>query len=193
MSEVVKFLREFARDPNHIGAVAPSSSHLAACMVAAVDIRPGHVVVEVGAGTGPFTRRIRQVAPEAHLLALEPNAELAAHLRAELPGVEVVERMAHELPEIVREWGHEKVDRVVSGLPWALWPPEVQDPIFDGILAVLAPEGRMATFTYVHSQVLPPAQRLKDKLHRRFARVERTPVTWRNVPPAFVWVCSAPR
>ena len=86
-------------------------------MVSAADLRPGHKVVEIGAGTGPFTRAIQAARPDVDLLLVEPSAELAAVLRRDFPGVTVDERYAQDLPAIVKDWGHERVDRVVSGLP----------------------------------------------------------------------------
>lgn len=193
VDHVLTFIREFAKEPKHIGAVAPSSDFLAEHMVRAAQIEPGQPVVELGAGTGPITQKIREVAPHSPLLALEPNPEFAAALREKCPRVQVVEANAHDLPAIVQAWGHPKVPRIVSSLPWAMWPQEVQDPIFDAIVDCMAPGGRMVTFTYLHSQVVPMGIRLKKTLHRRFSDVLRTTVQWRNLPPAFVWVCSKPR
>jgi len=187
-----KFLREFARKPASVGALAPSSPFLADHVVRAADIRTGQWVAELGAGTGPITAKIREVAPGARVLAFEPNPDLAATLRLELAGVEVVERLAHELPAVVRERGLVHVDRVVSSLPWSMWPDEEQDPVFDAIASALAPDGRMVTFTYVHAQMLPQAIRLKKALQHRFEAVDRTEVQWKNFPPAFVWVCDRP-
>ncbi len=193
VDHVFTFIREFAREPTHIGAVAPSSDYLAEHMVRAAQIEPGQPVVELGAGTGPITQKILEMAPDSPLLALEPNPELAAALRQKCPEVEVVEGYAHQLPALVQTWGHARVPRIVSSLPWAMWPKQVQDPIFDAIVHSLTPDGRMVTFTYLHSQVVPMGIRLKKTLHSRFDDVLRTTVQWRNLPPAFVWVCSRPR
>lgn len=192
MHDALVFLREFVRDPNRIGAVAPSGPQLASIMCEAAQLAPEHVVVELGAGTGPFTRAIRERVPSAPLLALEPKADLAAMLRQELPTVEVVEAFAQDLPRLCREWGHPKVDRVVSGLPWTLWPPEVQRAALDAVIEVLVPEGRFVTFNYLGAHWMPKAQALRGELAARFARVEPSSVAWLNVPPAFVYICSEP-
>ncbi|MBN2798549.1 MAG: hypothetical protein JXX28_05320 [Deltaproteobacteria bacterium] len=191
--EWLPFFRAFTRNPQEIGAVAPSSRFLAQTMVAAADIRPGHVVVELGAGTGPFTRAIRAAAPDVPLMALEPDPALAGLLRAELPSVEVVEGLAQDLPRLLEAWGHPKVDRVVSGLPWTIWPDDLRHAIFEAVLNTLTPEGRMVTFTYLQSPYLPHGRKLRRDLEQRFAEVNRTPTQWRNLPPAFVWVCDGPR
>jgi phospholipid N-methyltransferase len=187
------FLREFARDPRAMGAVAPSGPALARMEVEAARIENGEPVVEIGAGTGPMTAEIVRQVPASPLLALEPNAALVAALRARFPGIRVEEAMAQALPTLCASWGHPKVRRVVSGLPWAIWPEELQNEILDAVLAVLTPDGRMVSFQYVHSQVLPAAVRFRAVLEARFTSVTQTPIAWANVPPAFVLVCNGPR
>jgi len=186
------FFREFTRNPKRIGSVLPSGNQLARRMVSAADIRSGHVVVEIGAGTGPFTRAIRAAHPsDIDLLLVEPASELAAVLRRDFPGVTVDERYAQDLPAIVREWGKPHVDRVVSGLPWTMWPEEVIAKGLDAVVEVLAPGGRMVTFSYVHAQaLLPGAKRFRRLLQARFSKVDRTEVQWLNFPPALVFVCD---
>ena len=81
----------------------------------------------------------------------------------------------------------------MSSLPWAGWPAYLQANCFDAIVDVLKPDGRMVTFAYVHSQVLPPAKVFRRRLLRRFDSVKKTPITWKNLPPAFVFVCDGPK
>jgi SAM-dependent methyltransferase len=52
-------------------------------------LRPGVRVLEVGPGTGRATRHLLQAG--AHVLGVEPDPNLAAHLRDQLPEVEVIE------------------------------------------------------------------------------------------------------
>jgi phospholipid N-methyltransferase len=185
------FLREFLKDPVMLGAVAPSGPELARTVVEAADLRPGQLVVELGAGTGPMTAEILRQRPEGPFVALEPNPQLAAALRARFPQVRVEERFAHELPAILAVMDPERrADRVVSSLPWAIWSPERQEEALGAVLAILAPAGRMVTFAYLHSQALPAARRFRAALEARFSRVSTTRTAWRNLPPAFAFVCE---
>ena len=192
------FFREFARDPVLLGAVAPSGRALAERMVDAAGIGPGHAVVELGAGTGPMTAALLARHPElgqpgAPFVTLEPNPALAAVLRARFPGVRVEERYAQQLRAILDDMKVAAVDRVVSSLPWAIWPEALQDEVFRAILDVMAPEGRMVTFGYLHALPLPAARRLRRALEARFEGVHTTPAAWANLPPALVYVCDRPR
>lgn len=190
MSGAGVFLKEFLADPVTIGAIAPSGAQLAAQMVASAAIEPHHVIAELGAGTGPMTAQLLKQHPDNPLVVIEPKAELAATLRERFPTAHVVEEYAQELPRICAEWGHTPVDRVVSSLPWAIWSQELQTEILQGVLEAMAPDGRMVTFTYWHAQPLPAAKRFKAFLQEHFRSVERSPIAWKNLPPAFVFVCD---
>ncbi|MBX2800252.1 MAG: hypothetical protein KTR31_21410 [Myxococcales bacterium] len=188
---MVTFLRQFLSKPVEIGALAPSGRQLARLMVSASELEPDHVVVELGAGTGPVTQAILDARAEGPLVSLEPNATLAGLLRRRFPEVDVDERPAQQLPEILQERGWGSVDRFVSSLPFAIWPEELQNDVLDAVVATMAPGGRMVTFSYLQSQLLPASARLREQLTRRFSSVRRTRVAWMNLPPALVFVCDA--
>jgi phosphatidylethanolamine/phosphatidyl-N-methylethanolamine N-methyltransferase len=50
-----------------------------------------------------------------------------------------------------------------------------------------------ATFAYRHGMALAAARRFRRTLHATFGEVVLTPTVWRNMPPAFVYVCRRPR
>lgn len=52
------FLANWFRHPIETGALAPSSQQLATAMCDTMFLGDGSVVVELGPGTGPFTREI---------------------------------------------------------------------------------------------------------------------------------------
>ena len=57
---------------------------------------PGSRVVDLGAGTGKLTRQL--VATGAEVAAVEPIAEMRAHLEKALPQVETIDGTAEDLP-----------------------------------------------------------------------------------------------
>ena len=175
------FFFQFLKAPRRIGAVASSSSELAQTMVDCADIQAGHTVVEVGAGTGVVTQALLGVTPLT--LVLEPHPPFVQTLRSRFPEIEISEAFARDLPSLIAPGS---VNRAVSSLPWAAWRPVDQERELAGILTVLNPEGVLVTFSYVHSVLLPGFRRFEDSLASKFEAVERSEVTWRNLPPAFV-------
>ena len=81
--------KRLIKGPKTIGTVAPSSPWLARALVGVSALHDAETIVEVGAGTGPLTGWIRQSAPQARLLAVEPDEELRQALQTSHPDVEV--------------------------------------------------------------------------------------------------------
>lgn len=187
LTETALFLREFARDPLRTAAVAPSSAALAAAMTAPV--APGAVVVELGPGTGAFTRALRGRSPARHL-AVELNPRWAALLAQRHPDVEVAVADARALPALLAERGITRVDAVVSGLPWVAWADGALLPV---VADALSPGGVLTQFAYSATRWAPPARRQLAGLRERFAEVSTTPVVWWNLPPAVVHRARTPR
>ena len=85
--------------------------------------------------------------------------------------------------------GVDRLDCVISGLPWANFNDRVQDDLLDAMFEVMAPGGQFTTFAYMHGLALPSGRRFRAKLDDRFSRVDRGDVVWRNAPPAVVYHC----
>ncbi|GAA4543370.1 class I SAM-dependent methyltransferase [Amycolatopsis samaneae] len=183
--------REFLRHPVRTGAIAASSPALAEAMTAGLGLERAATVVELGPGTGVFTRAVLdRLPPGARMTVVEINPRLAADLRRRFAHdpVEVVEDSAETLAARVTR----PVDAVVSGLPWTVMSDALQARILDAVTAVLAPEGRFSTFAYAHVAWTPPARRFAAAVRARFSVVERSPVVWANLPPAFVHRAALP-
>ena len=187
----VEFLGRFLRNPRAVGAVWPSGPHLAAAMLDSVDWDRAGCVLEFGPGTGPFTRRVPgRLRPGGRFLAVERDPAFAARLMRELPHVDVAcadisavqdELAARDLPP---------ADAILCGLPWAAFPPGLQQTLMAATVAALAPGGTFATFAYVQGTVLPAGRRLRALLEDHFSAVATSPVVWRNAPPALVYRCE---
>lgn len=176
-----------------MGAIAPSSANLARMMVSEARIEPGHVIVELGAGSGAFTRELVARHPDNPLVAFELSASLAAGLSREFPSARIVAGPVESFPTIAAELGVGRIDRVVSGLPWALWDEARQAGVLDSIVPYLAPGARLVTFHYLHSRAVGRVATTRRLLQQRFATVTNSPVVWANVPPAYVHIAQDPR
>ncbi|HEY6423384.1 MAG TPA: methyltransferase domain-containing protein [Pseudonocardiaceae bacterium] len=187
------FLAAALRSPATVGAVAPSSSHLAARLAAIVPRVGEPVVVELGPGTGSVTTAIEhRLAGRGRHVALEIDPVLAEHLRAEFPDVEVVVGDAAELARLLAEHDVPEVDAVVSGLPWSLIGAHAQRAIVEATARTLRPGGSFTTLAYVHALPMPRARRFRALLGEVFDEVLTTRTVCWNLPPAVTYVCRRP-
>jgi phospholipid N-methyltransferase len=183
----LRFLGAFLREPLTVGALWPSSSALSRLVLASCDFQPGDTVVELGPGTGAFTELILDRLQErGRFLALEINPASVALLRGRFPRCHVIHDSAENL---ARHVGRRRAACIVSGLAWGNMLPRTQNRILREILRALAPGGHFVTFAYLHALWFPTSLRFRRRLFRNFARVETSPIVWRNLPPALVYRC----
>ncbi len=190
MSDTITFLRNFVRNPTKVGAIAPSSPALVHTMVDGFDWPNIRNVIEFGPGTGVFTEAIvDRLTTGSQFFAIEQSTELAQATRDRCPGVHVIEGSVTNVVSLCQQHSMESVDAIVCGLPWASFPPSLTDEIMAAMLEILRPGGQFATFAYWQGVLLPAGLRFARRLRRDFAKVERSPTAWKNLPPAFVYRC----
>lgn len=188
------FLVAALRRPATMGAVTPSSERLAGVLASIVPSEGKPVVVELGPGTGAVSTVISRRLPEgARHLAVELDPDMVAYLRRTLPDLEVVPGNAAQLSTLLAENDVIGVDAVICGLPWALFDDPTQAEILGGIGRAIGSTGAFTTFAYLHGMTLGAARRFRRTLRERFDEVLVTATVWRNMPPAFVYVCRRPR
>ncbi|GAA4832591.1 methyltransferase domain-containing protein [Saccharopolyspora rosea] len=194
LSDYGAFLRRAIRHPGQVGAIAPSSPSLARQMAAVVPSTGSPVVVELGPGTGALSAAVAERLPASgRHLAVELDGGMVEHLRRNLPWLEVIQGDAARLGELLREAGVASVDAVISGLPWSIFPGQLQQDILDQVGAVLAPHAAFTTFAYVHALGMAGARRFRARLDNSFDEVLTSHTVWRNVPPARIYACRRPR
>ncbi|QNG55653.1 methyltransferase domain-containing protein [Pseudonocardia petroleophila] len=176
-----------------MGAVAPSSARLAEVLSSVVPRTGEPVVVELGPGTGAVSAVIAERLPAGgRHLAVELDPDMVAYLRRTRPGLEVVPGDARELGALLAEHGVGRVDAVVCGLPWALFDDGVQADVLREVGRAIGDTGAFTTFAYLQGMAMPAAQRFRARLRGAFEEVLVSATVWRNVPPAFVYVCRRP-
>lgn len=199
------FVSQSVRDFRTTGALAPSSSTLASEMSAALRERTGPLtVLEVGAGTGPFTRAMLPLlTPGASLDVVECNPRF----------VPLLSTILQQAPEGVRTRLHQthveqfetdrSYDVIVSGLPFTNFTPDLVRLIMDRYLQLLRPSGELTYFSYLASAVARAltGSPVDTKRHRAVENVladyRRTHgrdrnLIWSNLPPATVHRLQAP-
>lgn len=180
------FWRQYLRKPLSVGAIAPSGPKLARAVADVLDPRAGEIVVELGPGTGSFTRQLLRdgVAPE-NLVLVEFDRHFVRYLRKQFPGVTVVEGDARKLPKILADLGHGRVGKILSGLPLRSMKPRERIEIARAVAASLVAGGSLVQFSYFKIPPLPRTSAERAGLHPRLAQV-----VLHNIPPAFVWSYS---
>ncbi|PRX42922.1 hypothetical protein B0I32_1648 [Nonomuraea fuscirosea] len=79
-------------------------------------------MVELGAGSGAITDVIARLPPDGRLLAVEINHDLVGYLSRSRPWLQVLGGDAAELASLLRGAEVDRVDAIVSALPWTLLP-----------------------------------------------------------------------
>jgi phosphatidylethanolamine/phosphatidyl-N-methylethanolamine N-methyltransferase len=177
------FLKQILRNPFGIGAVVPSSQKLARLMVEKIAPQASDVVVELGPGTGVFTRELlaRGVIP-ANLILVEFNKEFVKFLRHEFPQIRIVEGGAQDLPQLLKALGQGAVRKIISGIPLRSMKPLDRQLIAKAVAAALEPGGAFVQFTYFRASPLPKLVAAEVGLAGYCVGSAMS-----NVPPAFVW------
>ncbi len=180
VAERARFLRSFVTHPRQVGAILPTSQRTVRTMLDLAPIGQASLVVELGAGTGPYTGELlRRLAPDGRLLAFEIDPELAAGLRARFPDprLQVIADSAERLADHL---AGRRPEVIVSALPFTSLPAEVRHRALGEARRALADDGVMLVLQY--------SLLVQRDLKRLFGSVQRH-VSPLNVPPAMLFVC----
>ncbi len=179
LADNFRFLKALITRPKTVGALIPSSPTLARAMARQIEPVAGPVL-EIGPGTGVISEAIlaRGVAP-SDLTLVEYDEELAGHLAARYPHVQVIQGDAFDLDRTLGGRGNMPFGAIVSSLPLLNHPMARRLAYMEAVTRRLAPGAPLIQFSYgAHAPVVPPPG---------FA-VVRAAQVWANIPPAKVWV-----
>jgi phospholipid N-methyltransferase len=182
--ELAAFAVRFARHPVRVGAVAPTSARTAAALLNFADLRAARLVVELGPGTGAITAELLQrVGSDTRIVAVEVDPVLAARLG---------QRFTDKRLTVINDTAEhaavylcgDQADVIVCAVPLTTVSRQVRETILAQSARILAPGGMMLAIQY------SPAR--QSDLERTFRSVRRR-YSARNIPPAFLYACAAPR
>ncbi len=110
----LRFLQMFVKTPRTVGAIAPSGRALAAEIIRQAGVKRARTVVELGGGTGAFTRSIvDQAREDALILSIEINPTFAKILSSRFERVCVFTDSAERVGEHLRSLGCSSADCIV--------------------------------------------------------------------------------
>jgi phospholipid N-methyltransferase len=181
------FARNFFRHPRMLGSIVPSSRFLIRQLLEPVNWNQARVVVEYGPGVGNITAEIlRRMHPDAILIAIEMNPDFVSYLRRVIPDarLKVVEGSAESVDEILRRFGRDRADYIISGIPFSTIAAPVRERILQKTCEVLKPRGAFLVYQF--------SARVFDDLKRIFGYVGRS-FELLNVLPAHLFYCQPKR
>ena len=185
---VYGYIKQFLRDPKSTGSLAPSNEELSELVTEAARLSEMGTVVELGPGTGVFTEKILEKKnPETLFFAIEINPEFYEATKSRCPSATVYKDSAENMKKYLERHGKNSCDCIISSLPWAVFDHGTQDRLLDVIWDVLRPGGKMITFSYSISMMVPNARRFRSILRSKFSNVVKSKTVWSNFPPAFVY------
>lgn len=187
LHENLTMLRAAIVRPKEVATIFPTSASLAQALLDGQSFKKASLVVELGPGTGAITRPLRKrLSRSTEYLGVEITPSLIKGLQSRYPDLCFVRDSAERLPGIL---GKRKADAIVSSIPWTLLGPREQENLMNGILGALKPGGTFSTYVCLNAAWYPSARHLKMLLDRSFLAVEKSPIVWSNLPPAFVYTC----
>lgn len=187
MNENIQFLQAFLKNPLAVGAVTPSSPELALKMIEGIFPDENNIVLELGVGTGSFTKVLVDVIQdEKSYLGLEISRDFIKALRVEFPKMKFIGGNAVKCVALHEKSKFGKVSYIISGIPFVTLPNEVGDEILKEISKFMD-KGNCVfrTFQYAHGYYFPSAIKLRQFMNSRYGKAEKSPMIVKNVPPAF--------
>jgi len=184
LGERRRFLRSFLAGPGRVGAVLPTSRRTVRDTLDMAPIAGASCVVELGAGTGPYTREIlARLGANGRLLAFEVDPALAGALARDLadPRLQVI---ADSAATLEARLDGQRPEVIVSALPFTSLPAGLRTEILAAARRVLADDGVLLVLQY--------SWFVQRDLERTFGSVQRrySPL---NVPPAVLFACRPGR
>ena len=167
-----------------VGSVLPSSRFLSSKMLAPIDFSQAKLIIELGPGTGVFTKALIKAIPkDCQLLVIELNDAFFNNLQKQIisPQVKLIHGSATDISLFLKEIGLEHADYIISSLPLSNFPKELRSSILTGCKNSLTPEGKFIQFQY--------SRGLKKMYGDYFSKVQ-IDYTVFNFPPAFIYTCS---
>jgi len=165
-----------------MGAVAPSSNALARLITR--DILPGEgSVIELGPGTGSFTRCIlAKGVAQSDVTLVENCPEFTALLRQRFPGVRLLDLDVTRMRPWQHPWHSMQAQAVISGLPLLTMGLRAQWNVVGASMQSLRSGAALYQFTYLNRCPIAP-----EILIRMNLKAERIGTSLRNLPPASVY------
>lgn len=172
------FFKGFLKHPVMVGSIIPSSAVLIRKMLKRVDWANTKLFVEYGPGVGTFCRAVLdRMTPDATYIVIDTNPDFIDYLRDDIvdPRFHAVHGSAADVAQIIKDFGFDHADYVLSGLPFSTLPAGIGPRIASETARVLRKDGAFLVYQF--------SPKVHDFIAPHFERIDHD-MEWWNVPPA---------
>jgi len=167
MKEQALFLFEFLRDPQ-VASVMPTTNLTVENICENIDYSNRSIIVEFGPGTGRVTRGLqKKLGEQSELILIETNKRFYDTLRKKFrkdKRISVYNKSAVMLKDILSWEEIDRVDYIVSGIPFSLLDENKIEIILNASKIALEPHGKFIAYQFKDS--------IREHLKKYFARIE---------------------
>ena len=178
------FFTEALKSIKTTGSIKPSSKYLVRDCLKGLQLDTAESIIEFGPGNGCITEEIVNSIPRStNLYSFEINPVFYNYCSgkfASFDNVQIVNKSALELDFVLKEMSIEKVDYIISSLPFTLLKEFEKTSLLNMIQGSLKKTGIFVQYQYSLGGY--------KELSNFFSRVE-VDLTLRNMPPAFIYKC----
>jgi phosphatidylethanolamine/phosphatidyl-N-methylethanolamine N-methyltransferase len=176
------FFKGFIKHPVMVGSIIPSSSLTVNKMLAPVDWDNTKLFVEYGPGIGTFCQPVLdRLRPDAKLLVIDLNEDFIEYLRKTFHDSRfiAVHGSAADVNQIIRDFGFQHADYILSGLPFSTLPNNLGPVIAEETAKALRPGGAFLVYQF--------RARCRDFMAPHFKKIDRGFEAWNILPCHLFW------
>ncbi len=184
MDEKLLFFSAFLKHPKEIGSITPSSRFLIKKLLENIDFNGATCIVEYGPGTGRITKELlKRAKKDTKIVCFETNKKFYRYLSRNINDnrLRVINDSAENIKRHLKKLGINKVDYVISGLPFSNLPDDKKCIIIEETKDTLNNEGKFVIFQFFTN--------FTKYLYNYFSKISIS-FTPLNIPPCFVYVCE---
>ena len=179
MKKTFRYIKNFIQDKN-VASITPSSTFCVRRVCKHIDFTEPNIIIEYGPGTGVFTREIlARQKPGSELHAVELNPDFVEELKKLTgEGYRVHHASAAEVADRLGEEYRNKVDYIVSGIPFSFLDEATKMELLKVSKDLLKPGGKFLAYQ--------TSGHLKEPLTEVFGNVD-TEYEVLNIPPMMIY------
>ncbi|MDZ4138579.1 MAG: methyltransferase [Erythrobacter sp.] len=148
------FFQGFLEHPVMVGSIIPSSRFTIKKMLGPVDWGRCELFVEYGPGVGTFCRPVLdKLRRDGTLIVIDTNKLFIDYLNRTISDSRfiAVHGSAKDVEEIIRAYGHDQADYILSGLPFSTLPDGLGPCIAAATHRAIRPGGAFVTYQFSKS------------------------------------------